>query len=221
EQNERYGEPILTAYKNKSLTSLEIIEKLLQNLNLVKKVDILNMNSRCHLALSFEHIIVYDYDQFYLLNKRLDHLSHSSSWKDIEDIQWCSYLNEFIILTRTRLSKFNPTTYEIDKIILKHDRGGHKTPYSSITTNDDHGSLFINCGHGQYIEHYSLKTGELLKRWSQNPMLITAKYFQITKIQYLAKQNRLIMNTNIDNGDYTAIELVDVHTMKVLDRLEP
>jgi len=167
-----------------------------------------------------KYILTYDQIQLRLYDKqrRID-----SKWDNepITAIDWCSYLQQFLLLSPSSIFALNVKappykTYKIDQIQVTVDK-----PMKYFANYRDH--LIINYGLGAFIEHWTLRKLQLIKRWTKCDLFENENDVEINRIGLCTYE---IMALNVDLYDggslmdvLSVIELINIETMTKLKRI--
>ncbi|CAF1524885.1 unnamed protein product, partial [Didymodactylos carnosus] len=165
-----------------------------------------------------QYILVYENQNKLLILFDKDRQLAQIEWNNnnqLRSLQWSSYFQKFLILSKNHLAKFNCKTYEIEIIPEIKQTDDPDTSISSMTTNDDH--LILCHSFGLSLEHWSLSKMKLIRK-TEN----LSKYGDIHEIR-LSEPPSSIMAMNVySRSDSTfVIDFFDIHSVRRTRRLMP
>jgi hypothetical protein len=112
-----------------------------------------------------EYILIHGNNYFHLFDKNLKLIRSNNEIKinenDLKDLNWCSDLNYFLILTKKNLYLMNPLTSKISLMKLKHQ-------YEEFLTCSCSSEKFflITYLNSFYFEEYSLSSFRFIRKCS-------------------------------------------------------
>ncbi|UJR35141.1 hypothetical protein I4U23_027912 [Adineta vaga] len=200
------------------------IERIL-NGSYLRQFQLENDNSTNHIPILYDtsnkHLLVCNYE-----NNTLELYNHEERigggfWpKDssgITCIKWCSYLNTFLVLCSQSLYALNCSQQPFNIHIITQITSIDGNPMKYLTLNND--LMLIKHGNGLFIDKYSLKSMELLKRWSKTDFYPNDESLvDIHRLEF-SSNFYLVMNVEI-NDETNVLDLFIFPTLQHIRRLE-
>ncbi|CAF1631681.1 unnamed protein product [Adineta ricciae] len=182
-------------------------------------------NSSSHVPIFYDasakHLLVCNYE-----NNTLELYNHEERigggfWpKDsslINCIKWCSCLNTFLVLCAQSLFALNCSQQPFNIHVIKQVTPIDGNPMKYLTLNND--LMLIKHGSGIFIDKYSLKTMELLKRWQKTDFYSNDdNSLEIHRLEF-SSNFYLVMNVEI-NDELNVLDLFILPTLQHIRRLE-
>ncbi|CAF0762555.1 unnamed protein product [Adineta steineri] len=132
-------------------------------------------------------------------------------------IKWCSHLNTFLVLCSQSLYALNCSHEPFNIYSISQITPIDGIPMKYLTINND--VMLIKHSNGSFIDKYSLKTMELIKRWTKNDFYVDDENtIDINRIEFYSN-SYLAMNTEI-NDEMNVLDLFIFPTIQHIRRLE-